>query len=80
MKRERRIRKFFSKKLKKNNGREENALQKHSVVLPREWQTVWFQGTTACSPLAGDFGRDFLTDSYFFIAFSAVLHFLFIAF
>ncbi|MBQ5998846.1 MAG: hypothetical protein IJL70_05185, partial [Treponema sp.] len=73
-------RQFFSEKTKKNNGREENALQKHSVVLPRERQTVWFQGTTACSPLAGGFGRDFSTDSYFFNCFLRCSSFSFYSF
>jgi len=38
-------------------------------MLPRERQTVWFQGIAACSPLAGVFDRRLSTVSYFFCNF-----------
>jgi len=56
----------FLKDNKNNGAKESKWLQKHSVVLPRERQTVWFQGTSACSMLACGFARPLLDWEIFF--------------
>ncbi|MEE1210992.1 MAG: hypothetical protein UHO11_00735 [Treponema sp.] len=64
----------FLKDNKNNGAKESKWLQKHSVVLPRERQTVWFQGTSACSMLACGFARPLLDWEIFLFQYKLPLH------